>query len=135
MILIDTDVLVDVATNRPPFSEVSTELLNIIDGGAESACVAWHSLSNLYYVAEPHIGGPDIRLFIHDLTRLATVVPTDNDDVRYALDLLMEDFEDAMQVAAARTGGARVIVTRNMEDYEQSPIRAISPAEAVAELS
>ena len=46
----------------------------------------------------------------------------------------MEDFEDAMQVAAARACGARHIVTRNVGDYERSPIRAVDPREALGEL-
>lgn len=43
--------------------------------------------------------------------------------------------EDALQVAAARACGARRIVTRNLKDYKHSPIPAISPAEALSELS
>ena len=39
----------------------------------------------------------------------------------------MADFEDAMQVAAARACGARHIVTRKVGDYEHSPIRAVDP--------
>ncbi len=37
------------------------------------------------------------------------------------------ELEDATQVAAARTCGARYIVTRNVRDYERSPIRAVDP--------
>ena len=43
----------------------------------------------------------------------------------------MTDFEDALQVAAAHACGAQHIVTRNAKDYERSPIRAISPQEAL----
>ena len=48
----------------------------------------------------------------------------------------MADFEDAMQVvvAAARACGAQNIVTRNGRDFQRSPIRAISPEEALTEL-
>ena len=47
--------------------------------------------------------------------------------IRYAVSLPMNDFKDAMQVAAARACGARYIVTRNLGDYERSPIPAASP--------
>jgi predicted nucleic acid-binding protein len=46
----------------------------------------------------------------------------------------MADFEDAMQVAAARACGARHIVTRNVRDYQRSPIRAVDPQEALSGL-
>ena len=54
--------------------------------------------------------------------------------LRYATTLPMSDFEDAMQVAAARACNARHIVTRNLSDYRLSPIPAISPQEAVSDL-
>jgi predicted nucleic acid-binding protein len=46
----------------------------------------------------------------------------------------MADFEDAMQVAAARACGAQHIVTRNISDYVRSPIRAVDPREALSRL-
>lgn len=45
----------------------------------------------------------------------------------------MADFKDVLQVACARACGARHIATRNTRDFRRSPIRAISPAEALAE--
>lgn len=135
MIHIDTDVLVDVVEDRRPFSEASTRFLDLISAGAEPACVAWHTISNLHYVAKPRPEYPDTRSFIENLVRLVTVVPTSNADVLQALRLDMRDFEDAMQVAAAIAAGARLIVTRDLDDYRNSPIRTISPAQAVTELS
>ncbi len=41
----------------------------------------------------------------------------------------MPDFEDAMQVAAARSCGAMVIATRNVRDFAHSPIPARTPSE------
>ena len=46
----------------------------------------------------------------------------------------MRDFEDALQVAAARACGAQHIVTRNFRDFDRSPIPALTPAEALHEL-
>lgn len=39
-----------------------------------------------------------------------------------------------MQVASARTCGARYIVTRNGADYKHSPIPPVTPQEALDEL-
>ena len=47
----------------------------------------------------------------------------------------LADFEDAMKVAAARACGARHIVTRNVKDYQRSPIPAIRPQDALREIS
>jgi predicted nucleic acid-binding protein len=134
MILLDTDVLIDIALDRHPYSGPASELLDRIEYGAEAAYMAWHSVSNLYYVVVPTRGDLSTRDFIVELTQFIAVVATDTEDLHYAAGLPMTGFEDAMQVAAARACGARHIVTRNLRDYERSPIRAVNPEEALGEL-
>ena len=134
MILLDTDVLIDVALDRRPHSGPASKLLDRIEHGAETAYIAWHSVSNLYYVVAPSHGGVSVRDFIVALTRFVAVAATDTEAIRYAAELPMTDFEDAMQVAAARACGARHIVTRNVRDYERSPVRAVRPQEALSGL-
>ncbi len=132
--LLDTDVLVDVALDRHPHSGPASELVDRIESGAEAACVAWHSVSNFHYLMAPALGGVSARDFIVELTRFVSVATTDAEGIRFAAGLPMADFEDAMQVAAARACGARQIVTRNIGDYARSPIRAVEPREALAGL-
>ena len=134
MMLLDTDVLIDVALDRRPHSDSASELLERVEYGSEAAFIAWHSVSNLYCVVTPALGGVSARDFIVELTRFVTVATTDTESIRYAAELPMIDFEDAMQVAAARSCGARHIVTRNIRDYERSPIRAVDPQEALSGL-
>ena len=87
-----------------------------------------------HYIVAPTRGGVSTRDFIVELTRFVGVAITDTEALRYAAVLPMADFEDAMQVAAARACGARHIVTRNVRDYERSPIRAVDPQEALSGL-
>lgn len=134
MILLDTGVLIDVALDRLPHSAPAAELLDRIEHGAETAYIAWHSVPNLYYVITPALGGVSARDFIIELTRFVAVASTNTESIRYAAGLPMPDFEDAMQVAAARACGARHIVTRNVKDYELSPVRAVNPQQALSGL-
>ncbi len=69
------------------------------------------------------------------ITGFAEVVPTGTESIRYALSLPMADFEDAMQVAAARAASVQHIVTRDARDFANSPIPAITPEQAILELS
>ncbi len=82
----------------------------------------------------PTLSGSGARDFIAELTRFVEVAQAGTDAIRYATGLPMADFEDAMQVAAARACGAQNIVTTNVRDFRRSPIRAVSPEEALAEL-
>lgn len=96
--------------------------------------MAWHTLSNFYYLVRPARGDASVRAFLLDLTRFVTVSPTDSEALRYAAMLPLADFEDAMQVAAAHACGAEVIATRNVGDFKGSPIPARTPKELLRRL-
>ena len=135
MILLDTDVLVDVALDRPPYADASSDLLSFLEGRGRMAFVAWHTLSNAYYLMRPSRGGAAARSFLSDLMGFVVVVPTDTDAFRYAVSLDLPDLEDAMQVAAAWSCGASFIATRNVKDFRRSPVPARTPEQLVRELA
>ncbi|HVT45343.1 MAG TPA: PIN domain-containing protein [Thermoanaerobaculia bacterium] len=126
-ILIDTDVLLDVALDRTPHSEDASRLLRAVQRGAATAVVAWHTVSNLYYLLSAKADRRRALAFIRDLARIVEVAPADSDILKVAISLRMRDFEDAMQVAAALAGGADLIATRNVRDFRGAPIRAVAP--------
>ena len=134
-LLVDTDVLIDVALDRLPHSEASADFLDRAERGRCQAFVAWHTLSNFYYLVKSGRGDANTRAFIGDLLQFVAVVPTATADIRYAISLGMSDFEDAMQVAAASACQAGYIVTRNVNDFARSPIPAMTPNQAVEALS
>ena len=69
MILLDTDILIDIALDRHPYAGPAAALLDQIEQGAERACIAWHTVSNFYYIVAAARGGGDARDFIVELTR------------------------------------------------------------------
>jgi predicted nucleic acid-binding protein len=135
VILLDTDVLLDVALDREPHAEASSALLDLLERRPRMAFVAWHTLSNLYYQIRPEGGDAGARAFLADLTRFATVAQAGTDALRYAVALPVADLEDAMQVAAARECGAQYIATRNVRDFVNSPIPAQTPAALLEKLA
>ena len=134
MILLDTDVLIDVALDRAPHAESSVALLELLERRPRMAFVAWHTVANFFYLVRASRGAEQARDFLVDLTGFVTVAPTDTDDLRYAASLPLPDLEDAMQVAAARACGAQYIATRNVKDFRKSPVPARTPAELLEEL-
>ena|SRR5437016_12585608 len=129
-ILLDADVLIDVALARPNFVENSDCLLRQIESGASEAGVAWHSLSNLSYLT-----GKKARGFIRDLVQFVEVPKTGMNEILVALNLPIKDFEDALQAAIALSFGASYVVSRNLRHYRKSPVPAISPREFLAKFS
>lgn len=120
--------------DREPHVEGSGALLTVLERKPRMAFVAWHTLSNVYYLVSRARNDAEVRDFLVDLIRFVTVAPSDTDALRYAASLPLKDFEDAMQVAVARGCGAEVIATRNVRDFSRSPTPARTPVELVREL-
>ncbi len=133
--LVDSDVLIDIALTREPHVGSSRRLVDRLQQERQDLFIAWHTASNAFYNVSRQASPEIARTFITSLLEFAEVAPAATADLRYALSLPMDDFEDAMQVAAASACEARFIITRNERDYARSPIPFLTPAEALAELS
>ena len=133
-ILVDTDVLIDVALDREPFSRDSCALLDRLEQRPGIGFVAWPSLSNFYYLVAPGTGKTTARGFLVDLLRFVHVAPTTTASFMTAAGLEKTDLEDAMQVAAALAAKAEAIATRNVADFARSPIPALPPADVLDRL-
>ena len=120
-VLIDTDVLLDVALRRSKFFSGGADVLRWAESGGQAA-IAWHSISNCAYLLK--LEGRD---FLKMLLSIVDVAPVAAKEAHRALDLPMKDLEDAMQAAAALAWGADCIITRNLVDYRRSPVPAVDP--------
>ena len=134
MILLGTDILVDVALDREPHAEAAVALLTKLEGHPRTAFVSWHSLATFYALVSPTTGRKDARHFLLELTRFVDLAPADSRAFQHAALLPFPDFEDVLQVAAAQACGASCIATRNVEDYRGSPVPARTPTEILADL-
>lgn len=129
-ILIDCDVLLDIALRREPHFEASSMVLDWAEHNPGKAAIAWHTVANLFYLTN----GKTTK-FIEELSEFIEIPATGVESLRDALSLEFKDFEDAMQVAAADLHAAQNIVTRNVKHYKKSPIKAVTPAEFTAAFS
>lgn len=131
--LLDTDVLLDVALQRAPHAADSIALLRALEQRPRQAFVTWHTLANLNYLLRG-VEGDEPRAFLAELTRFVTVAPGDGEAFRRATALRLPDFEDALQVGAALEAGCDLVVTRNVKDYANAPIEVLTPGEALERL-
>lgn len=126
-ILIDTNVLIDVALRREPFFADSVRVIDWAEQNPKQASIAWHSVSNFAYLMKQ-----DVRRFLGDLLVFIEVAAGDTATVRQALAMSTRDFEDALQASAAIRFGADLIVTRNIADYKKLAIAVMTPTNFVA---
>ena len=135
ILLVDTDILIDVALDRRPHADAAAELLNALERREATGFIAWHSVANFHYLVVSKQGSSATKAFLLELLQFIQVAPTSTDSVRFAAGLPMRDFEDALQAAAAVACGANTIATRNVRDYSRSPVRGATPSALLKELS
>ena len=135
IVLVDTDILVDVALERRPHVDDAAALLAVMERGAARGFVAWHTISNFFNLVSARRGATAARRFIDELMQFVDIAPTTTVHMRAASALSFKDFEDAMQVGAALACAAECIATRNARDFRTSLIPAFTPAQLLARLS
>ena len=127
IVLLDTDVLIDVALDRKPFVEYSSAVLDLAENHRIKGFIAWHSVANFYYLVSSASNKKLTRNFIIELLQFIEISETKTEDAIYAANLKVPDLEDGLQIAAAKACGADFILTRNLKHYKKSPITAITP--------
>jgi len=132
--MIDLNVLLDVIQKREPHLGASSEVLALAAKNRLNASVPSHCLTTLHYIIQKHADTTAANQAIDwILGKLHVQSETERDFLR-ARSLPMNDFEDAVVAAIAESAGCTAIITRNITDFRQSPIPAITPEEFIATL-
>ena len=130
-ILVDTDVILDVALDRKPFSGQSRLVLAMIENNIAMGHVSSNCVANIYYVLRKLGGDASTREFIRKILKYMTVISIEHADVMESLSSGMSDFEDALQNYSAIRNQCSCIVTRNIEDYKSSKLTIYTPNEFI----
>ena len=64
IVLLDSDVLIDLALDRRPHSGPSGALIDALERRPGSGFIAWHTISNFYYLVAPGRGRDVAREFL-----------------------------------------------------------------------
>jgi len=126
-LLLDINVLLDILLQRDPWAESAAQLLTNIERGNASGFVAGHTLTTVHYVVSRARDRHSAATAITDLLRLLEVVPIEKVDFNQALVLPIDDFEDAVQAAAALKIGVDYVVTRDERGFRRLSIPSVSP--------
>jgi predicted nucleic acid-binding protein len=135
MMLIDTNVLLDVLFDRRPWADDATRLLDRVAAGDAKGFIAGTTVTTVHYLVERARGRVSAATAVSDLLQFLDVVPLESSDFQRALGLGMKDYEDAVQTAAALKVNADLLVSRNQRDYRGAPVVAVSAGEALARLT
>jgi predicted nucleic acid-binding protein len=128
-ILFDTNVVLDVLMDRPPFSDAAVELFSYVEEGTITGYLCGTTITTVYYIASKTIGAAGAREGIRKLLTLFEVAPINRAVIESAVSSDFNDFEDAVIHESACHVAADAIVTRNQKDFEKSRIPIHTPTE------
>lgn len=127
-ILVDTNVLLDYLLTREPFYEDAEKIVLACVEGKVKGCIAAHSVPNMFFILRKDYSPEERREALLNLCRIFDIEGIDKAKLLSGLQNGdFSDFEDCLQMECAKAYGAEYIVTRNIDDYKTSEIKAILP--------
>lgn len=126
-VFLDTNILLDILEKRHPHYQASQAVLDACDSNAVSVYLAWHSLSNIFYIYGKKAGAAKAREILKQILEVMTVVSTGHFEALRSMALDFVDLEDAMQAAAAEAVQADYLITRDAAGFANSPVPVVSP--------
>lgn len=130
IVMVDTNVIIDIFTKRNPWFEDSYAALNQILNNENNECLLSASaITDIFYLLRKALGSKEkAREVLETLSRIVTIADVQGSDIQSALNSTMNDFEDAVVDAVAERYGASYTLMRNTKDYHNSQVPAITPS-------
>lgn len=128
-ILIDTNVLLDVLTERDGFWEDSLAVWDLCRNEKVDGFISALSVPNIIYIMRKTLTPEKTEDMIRKMSILFEIVDLKASDIIEAAQMLVRDFEDGVQMSTAKRIQADYIVTRNPRDFSSSDVPCIEPLE------
>jgi predicted nucleic acid-binding protein len=132
--MLDLNVLLDVIQHRDPFYSSSAQVLTRVVNGEVAGSIPGHAVTTIHYVVRKSADQKRADEIVDWLLAHLDIVPQDRAAFIRARSLSFSDFEDAALASAAEVAKCDRIVTRNVGDFDGSPVSAITPEEILAEI-
>lgn len=130
-VLLDTNIILDIALKREPYFTFSSKVFEFIDERLIIAHVTASTVTDIYYIFRKEKGKKIAMKFISNLIEIVDIIGIDKSVIIHALKANLKDFEDAVQVSAAKSLNIEIIVTRNKSDFLNSGLEILTPEELI----
>ena len=130
-ILLDTNIILDIALRREPHFTFSVQAFKAIDNKIIFGFVTATTITDIYYIAKREKGHQIALDFISNLIEIIDIIGIDRNIIIKSLVSQISDFEDAIQSISSLLNNIDYIITRNQKDFSKSDIKALTPVEFV----
>lgn len=130
-ILLDTNIILDIALERRDFFEKSKELMLTLNKLNIPSYVTATTVTDIYYILKKSKGHQLTISFLKNLFDFINIAGVDKEVVIRALISELTDFEDAVQTECASQNDINIIITRNTADFKKSKLVIVTPSEFI----
>ena len=131
-VLIDANVAIDVLLGNQPFLASSVKVIGLSKLGIDLFLSA-STVTDIYYIVTRSLKSKKIAInLLKDLLKNVDVAAVTGNEIRQAINLDWDDFEDAVQYATGESIAVDYIVTRNKSDFSSAALPVVSPDELLA---
>ncbi len=135
-VFVDTNILIDLLADRPPFSKFAIEIFDSAEKNKVKLYTSSHSYATAYYLLKKYMEDGRLRELLHSLLDFISIIAVDLSIIRKSLLSEHKDFEDAIQIFAANSvKNIDCIVTRNIKDFKHAGLPVFPPDELVNYIS
>lgn len=131
-ILLDTNIILDIALKRDAFYDNSVKVFKLIDNRNLFAFISATTITDIYYIAKKQTGHEKSIEFIRGLLKFAEPLSVDKEIIIGAFESKINDFEDAVQSSVAIENDLDFNVSRNVKDYLGSTVKTVTPEEFIS---
>jgi len=128
-LLLDTNVLIDLYTQRPPQGDIAKKLLMMREWGDAELWASAKSLTDIFYVLHKTYSSERIQSAFAESFRWLEVCSLDSSDLQRAVSRNWPDFEDCLIDCCAEKVKADFLITRNQGDFVRAHAKVASPQE------
>lgn len=134
VLLIDTNVILDVLINRPEFVKDSSMIWKLCETEQARGYISTLTYANMMYVMRKQMTPDQIAEIFRKLSLIFEFADFSPAVLERAVTMKWKDFEDAVQSATAEAIHADYIITRKLKDFTQSRVMAFTPSELLARI-
>lgn len=127
-VLLDTNVVLDLLLDRAPWSSTLEPVVRAASDGRLELWVAGTTLTNVFYIARKLVGLGKARDVVNACLGSFRVAAVSEPVLRDAITLGGADFEDDVQLAAARAERLDGVLTRDPKGFAASSLPVWDPA-------
>lgn len=126
-VLLDTNVVLDLLLDRQPWSSSLAPLIHATSAGEVEVWIAGTTITNVFYVARKLVGLDRARAITAACLENFRIAAVGEAVLRDAISLAGKDFEDDVQIAAARSAGLDGVLTRDPKGFASCPVAVWDP--------